>query len=336
LAFAALRDERHAEVFVMSAVRIRTFPIRRFADQERKSDRVVRRRNSVPGSAAVLVRPDFVEFRPQQQGDDMKTYLVALALTGALSGAAFAGDLMPAPAYKSPPPAVAATSWTGCSVNAGWGYGFWNQSQHTIAFPGAVATTSNDTTDGGRGWLGRFGGGCDYQFGGGLSNWVVGVFGDYDWMDLKGTNNVANVGFGGAFGAPNAAPEQEDNAWYAGARIGYLVAPALLSYFDAGYTQTRFGLQNFIATNTGLPSGGVITATTYNGWFVGGGLEYALNFSWLPVRGLFWRNEYRFASFGAKNLPLFGPGGGAFGEHTTPYVQTITSSLVWRFNLGGL
>ena len=114
----------------------------------------------------------------------------------------------------------------------------WNQDQHTETIPALAATTSGNTTDGGRGWLARFGGGCDYQFGGGLSNWVVGAFGDYDWMDLKGTNNLANVGLGGGFGAPNAAAEKEQGAWYAGARIGYLVTPALLSYFDGGYTQT--------------------------------------------------------------------------------------------------
>ena len=42
------------------------------------------------------------------------------------------------------------------------------------------------TTSGGRGALGTVGGGCDYQFSPatGWGNWVVGVFADYEFMDL--------------------------------------------------------------------------------------------------------------------------------------------------------
>lgn len=265
----------------------------------------------------------------------MNKFLAALTSTAILSSAAFAADLAPSTAPPLAPPPPATANWTGCFLDAGWGYGMWNQSQHTETFPGLVATTTNDTTDGGRGWLGRFGGGCDYQFGGGLSNWVVGIFGDYDWMNLKGTNNLANVGAGGAFGPPGSAAEKENGAWSVGGRIGYLVTPALLSYFDGGYTQTTFGPQNFTFLNSGLPVGTFISSATYGGWFAGGGLEYALDFSWLPIHGLYWRNEYRFADYSAKDVPLLGTSGGLFAQHTTPYVQTITSSLVWRFNWTG-
>ena len=55
------------------------------------------------------------------------------------------------------------------------------------------------TTDGGRGWVGRIGVGCDYQFAG--SRWVVGAFGDYDFMGLRGNNSMSEVfTFGGGAG----------------------------------------------------------------------------------------------------------------------------------------
>jgi outer membrane immunogenic protein len=265
----------------------------------------------------------------------MKTYfgwVVASAFVIGSVGSTFAADLpMKAAAPRSP-----VTTYTGCYLDVGAGYGMWNQDQLTETFPGLVPNTVATTTDGGRGWLGRFGGGCDYQLGGDLSNWVVGAFGDYDVMNIKGTNNLANVGAGGAFGPNGFAPEKERNAWYVGGRLGYLVTPALLTYASAGYTQTSFNQQNMTFLNGFGPLNAFLPATTYQGWFVGGGTEYAMNFSWLPAQGLFWRNEYRFASYGAKDLPLLGPGAGVgFGQHTTPSVQTITTSLVWKFNWGG-
>lgn len=235
-------------------------------------------------------------------------------------------------AAKAPPPAPPPSTWTGCYINAGAGYGFSQQDQHTETFPGLVQTTASDTQDSSRGWLGRFGGGCDFDPAGGLSNWVVGVFGDYDVMDLKGTNTLQQVGVGGGVGPPEAAPEKENSAWYAGGRIGYLVTPTLLSYVNGGYTQTRFGQQNFNFL-VGGPVGGFLPGTTYHGWFAGGGVEYALNFSWLPFRGLFWRTEYRFASYDAMDPQVLGPGAfPGYAQHSTPYVQTVASSLVWRFN----
>jgi outer membrane immunogenic protein len=176
------------------------------------------------------------------------------------------------------------------------------------------------------------GAGCDYQLTGSLTNWVVGAFGDYDIMGLEGTDGLQNVGTGGGVGAPTFASEKENNAWYVGGRIGYLLTPALMTYFNGGYTETRFAPQNFSFLATGLPTSAFLSSTTYHGWFIGGGLEYALNFSWLPIHGLFWRNEYRFASYNSMDIQVLGPGAlPGYAQHTTPSVQTVTSSLVWRF-----
>jgi hypothetical protein len=55
---------------------------------------------------------------------------------------------------------------------------------------------------------------------GGWGTWLVGAFADYDFMDLNGN-------------------EKESGAWAVGARIGYLVAPAILVYWNGGFTETR-------------------------------------------------------------------------------------------------
>lgn len=263
----------------------------------------------------------------QTMGDDMKRFIIGFAGIALLTGSAFAADMAPAPVYKAPPPPPPAVSWTGCYVNGGGGYGVSNTDQNEETSPGFVSTTST-TTSGGRGWLGTVGAGCDYQFTlGNLGNFVVGVLADYDFMDVQGQMvppPLADVG-----------TEKESGAWSVGGRIGYLVTPNLLTYTNAGFTEARFNAVTFnlnVAPFT--PGVNSIPSQTYQGWFLGGGTEYALNWSWLPVKGLFWRNEYRFSVYEGKDVPLFGAGGApsGFAERTNPYTQTIVSELVWRFN----
>jgi len=261
-------------------------------------------------------------------GDVMKRLLLAslagLALT---SGSALAAD-MGTPYYKAPPPPPApVASWTGCYINGGVGYGFWNEDHNTQVLGIPITEASNAA---GEGWLGRVGAGCDYQVG---SSWVIGVFGDYDFMDLNG--NVA-----GPLVTLNGENEKESAAWAVGGRIGYLVTPALLSYFEGGYTQARFDTVDLLVNVPPSPDSGLdLAARTYSGWFIGGGYEYSLS-SILPVSGLFWRTEYRYASYQRQNVPfLADPADISLAplltESTRPTVQTITSSLVWKFNFGG-
>ncbi len=275
----------------------------------------------------------------------MKKLLIGSAalIAFAACGFAHAADMAPpAPVYfKAPPPPV--YNWTGCYVDGGVGYGMWNQDHNAETYPGPVYTPLDaSSTTGGRGWLGRVGGGCDYQTPLFDNRVVIGVFGDYDFMGLNGNLDDQYYRMVGN--------ENESGAWYVGARIGYLVTPTLLTYFDGGYTQTRFDQINLsydgsaCCGSTG-PSGRNFPATTYSGWFLGGGMEYAL--TWLPIPGLFWRSEYRFSSYSAQDIPLLVTSTGAVvdtcttapepgcGLHTQKYVQTATTSLVWRFNWFG-
>lgn len=258
--------------------------------------------------------------------------LVLITVSAALLAAPLAASAadMGIP-YKAPPPPPRAT-WTGCYVDAGVGYGLWNQDLNEYVAATGAATTAS-TTDGGRGYLGRFGGGCDYQIG---SSWVVGAFADYDIQSIKGT--ISGIGVAGATPGTTAlvyGNEKETDAWYVGPRLGFLVTPGLLAYTDGGYTESRFGSINLVQASFAVPAGArSIPANTYHGWFLGGGYEYALNFSWLPIHGLFWKTEYRYAQYSSANLPILLATGAAGPDaiNSKKEVQTITSSLVWRFN----
>jgi outer membrane immunogenic protein len=256
----------------------------------------------------------------------MKT-LLAASLTGLalLSGSALAADLPPAPqVYKAPPVMAPVYNWTGCYLNGGFGYAVSNTDHSFETTPGLVPIDGRNTS-GGRGWLGIAGAGCDFEVPfAGLGNWVVGAFGDYSFMNVHEPLQEFLL----------QGDAKQTGAWAVGGRIGYVVTPNLLAYSNGGYTQSHFDQVNQQVIGVG-PVVSFIPSHTYNGWFVGGGTEYALNFSWLPISGLFWRNEYRFSSFNKADLPVLVAGTGAptgTGVHMQPYEQAVLSELVWRFN----
>ncbi|MGA7073805.1 outer membrane protein [Bradyrhizobium sp.] len=267
----------------------------------------------------------------------MKTHFgwaVASTLLMASMGAAQAADMsMP---MKAPPPAVPAPTWTGCYLDAGIGYSVWNNDQ-TLTGPfggGGTLATAATTRAGGNGWLGRIGGGCDWQLSGELSRWVIGGFADYDLVSARGSftpNEVFNVG--GGF-QPVSANVKQNGTGYVGARVGYIALPGLLTYVNAGWTGTRFSQGGEFATAFGAPIGFNYPGwTNNNGWFVGGGTEYAL--PWF--NGLFLRSEYRYASYGNRNLAEVNTTTGVLTgnvQSVKTIDQTATTSLVWKFNWG--
>jgi outer membrane immunogenic protein len=248
-----------------------------------------------------------------------KMLLGAAAIAAVLSSPALSAD-MP---LKAPPRAAPIYNWTGCFIKGGGGYGMWNQD--STGFAGPVQTGTEIRT-GGRGWFGTVGAGCDYQIG---ERWVIGVFGDYDFSGMKG-DFAASFG-GEVFGGR----EKLKSAWAVGGRIGYLISPTVLTYISGGFTEARFSSVE-LASLAVVPDpiGDRINRHTYSGWFLGSGFEY--NLGWLP--GLFWRTEYRFASYDKDNLLVVTSPGGApthLSVDSEKFVQTIRSELVWRFNWGG-
>jgi outer membrane immunogenic protein len=262
----------------------------------------------------------------------MKKMLLALAAVAAFTGSASAADL-PRPYVKAPPPPVVVASWTGCYVGGGGGYGMWNQENTGYIDPPLVRTRtqiSDTITSGGRGYFGTVQGGCDYQFGVGSQQFVIGAFGDYDFANIHGRMSPPGI-LGGFF----AGDEKLSSAWAVGGRVGWVVLPKLMTYFSGGYTEATFDRTNF---NFNFPAFGptplYIGQATYKGWFLGAGDEYAV--SMLP--GLFWKTEYRVSQFDVRTNPfLLSPGAVAtgFSEDSKKWVQTVRSELVYRFNWGG-
>jgi outer membrane immunogenic protein len=220
----------------------------------------------------------------------------------------------------APRPVPVATTWTGCYVNGGAGYGFFRQEQHAFNSLGQVLA---DETAGGSGWLGKVGGGCDYQFSpaSGWGNWVVGAFADYDFMDLRGHL--------GAIAGALVGTEKENSAAAAGGRIGYLVTPQILTYVNGGWSSTRFDGVSFANVTDGTASGFTLPGHTFSGGFIGGGTEVAV----AAFAGLYWRNEYRYAGYESADLQFSfnGVPTTAF-NHESKNVQTITTSLIWKFH----
>jgi outer membrane immunogenic protein len=253
----------------------------------------------------------------------MKKLLLATMAVFALSaGSASAADLARPVAKAPPPPPAPVYSWTGCYVGAGGGYGMYDIDSQQINAVGAPIALPFD--QGGRGGFVTAQVGCDVQA---SPRFVIGAFADWDWSGIRGDF----TGNGGAVGL-NTGELQLRHSWAAGGRVGWLVTPQLLTFVSGGYTQARFSGVDY--ANLNGPVDVSLSAATYSGYFIGSGVEY--NFGWHP--SLTWRTEYRFADYSSKDVAEFRTSTGALTGNVSrnhPYVQTIRSELVWRFNLGG-
>jgi outer membrane immunogenic protein len=261
----------------------------------------------------------------------MKTRLIAITAIAALivSPALGADIAIKSPPAPLPPPAPT-YSWTGCYAGAGIGYGVADINHSTTDPSGVVFDAGHD--NGAEGWLGMVGAGCDLQV---YTRWVVGVTGDFEFSDIKGQYSfncppgcVGPSGFSGEIKGPWA--------WGVGGRAGYLIGPALLTYWTGGFTQARFDQVNYSDAQTSAATGLVLPAQTYDGWYLGGGIEFALG-DYVP--GLYWRTEYRFSDYQSRDVSQL-CGGGLCGlsgtvhsiDRARPQEQSIWSALVYRFN----
>jgi outer membrane immunogenic protein len=269
----------------------------------------------------------------------MKKIVFALAAVASFAAPAFAADMAPRAYSKAPPaPIAAVASWTGFWISGGFGYGLLD-TEHSVTGP-VVPFPAFDVghDNGGRGWLGKVGVGADYQFAGPFGSWVVGAFADAQFSDIKGNTSFNCPGTClGPFGY--AGQIKNDWSWAAGARLGYVALPGLLTYLNAGFTEANFKQVNYFDAATGAATGLVLPSQRRDGWFVGGGTEYAIT----QLPGLFWKSEYRFADYGNKTysqLCVVAIACGAAGtihsfDRSRTFVQTATTELVYRFNWGG-
>jgi outer membrane immunogenic protein len=260
---------------------------------------------------------------------NMKKFLLALSAVAAFTGSAMAADMAPRYA-KAPPPVLPVYNWTGFYIFGGGGGGLWNAETNIVSFPGNQGFT-RDTRMGGAGWFGTVGAGYDWQFN---SSWVAGVFADGQFGDIRGSI-VRPVG---GFGADEGW-EKLHTSYAAGVRLGYLVAPNVLSYVNGGYSGSQWSGASFSGVGAGgLPVVFTTPSFTRNGWFVGGGFENSLNVFGINTPGWFLKTEYRAAYYDRVTLPETRTATGlpdGFATTFNPWVQTISTSLVYRFNWGG-
>jgi outer membrane immunogenic protein len=185
------------------------------------------------------------------------TALIAFAATGASSAA----DLhmpAPAPSILAPAPVV---SWTGfyAGVNGG---GSWGTTDHTFTgvAAGLTASTGNFKVNGGVA-------GGTFGYNRQIGAVVLGVEGDVDWANVKGT-------FAGtALGVTGSISSQLKWLDTIRGRLGYTWGPSMIYVTGGG----AYG--NITATAAGaVPAfgvaGSVAQSDTRLGWTAGAGFEY--------------------------------------------------------------
>jgi outer membrane immunogenic protein len=158
---------------------------------------------------------------------------------------------------------------------------------------------------------------------------VAGVFADGQFGSIRGSITNPVVAFEGR--------EKLRDSWAAGVRVGYLIAPNVYSYVNAGYSGSQWSGAAFSTLAAAAAPVFTTPSFTRNGFFVGGGVENSLNIFGLAAPGWFMKTEYRAAYYDRITLPETFVGGGLTGAADTfkPWVQTVSTSLVYRFNWTG-
>src|SRR5450755_351567 len=196
----------------------------------------------------------------------MKKLIIALTAVAAFTGSASAADLAARP-YTKAPMMEPAYSWTGFYIFGGGGYGMFDSNTYATTFPGGTPLTIGQKV-GGDGYFGTVGAGYDWQFNG---SWVAGIFADGQFGSLRGTLQDPDNFITGRI--------KMQDAWAAGARLGYLVAPNVYSYVNAGYSGSHWSGTTMPSGFPGVPAAIPSASYTLKGWFVGGGVENTLNIS---------------------------------------------------------
>jgi outer membrane immunogenic protein len=256
----------------------------------------------------------------------MKKLVLALSAVAAFTRSALAADL-PARTYSKAPMMAPVYNWTGFYIFGGAGGGLWDADTRVVDHATGAPLLGLNQKQGGDGWYGTVGAGYDWQFSG---SWVAGIFADGQFGSIKGTIQDQDPFFAGS--------EKLKTSWAAGVRLGYLVAPNVLSYVNGGYSGSNWSGTTLLDTHVGAATGLHTNSFDRNGWFIGGGVENSLNIFGFAAPGWFMKTEYRAAYYDTKNIAeLFDGTNLPNGRDITfkPLVQTISTSLVYRFNWGG-
>jgi outer membrane immunogenic protein len=237
-----------------------------------------------------------------------------------LAGPVFAADL-PTKVVQSSATTASIPNWTGFYVDGGFGYGMWSADTVVIDPRTGACVLCVAQRQGGRGSLGTVGIGYDFQFTLANFNLVAGPLGSFDFTSIKGTiQDQINGQISGE--------EKMTSAWSAGVRLGWLVNPSVLTYFNGGWSRAHFDGTTLVSDTTGIPNGSITPSFSPSGWFIGSGVEYMFAPGW------FARAEYRYAEYRSTLLPEVNPTPGITLNDISfrPIVQSTRTELVYKFN----
>jgi outer membrane immunogenic protein len=226
----------------------------------------------------------------------IKTIAAGCFAVGALMSAqcAVAADLSVAPLYKAPPPAIApAYNWSGfyLGINGGggWGHSNWDTSSDRIGLSGGLV-----------------GGTAGYNWQ--LGSAVLGVEGDIDWANLKGTN------------ASTLCPAgcSTSDTWLSTVRgrAGYAFG-GVLPYVTGG-----LAMGDVRATTLGFAG----ASNTSAGWTAGGGIEFALPGNWSA------KAEYLYVDLGKFNCGT--ACNGLPTDNVSMHDNIVRAGVNYRFDWG--
>jgi len=263
----------------------------------------------------------------------MKTKLILSAVAALLAGvsAASAADLAARPYTKAPmAPMVAIYDWTGFYLGADAG-GIWGGGRSTLVdftsegYDLGPAYNSSRSSS----WLAGVHAGYNFQT---ASKIVLGVEGDFEWSDLKHSDNGILLAGGVPFGTSLWNVSDKLN-WLATVRgrLGY-AAGNWMPYVTGGAAWSDTHYTGFVTNNIAAAGGpGPYDVTnTKLGWAAGAGIELMAAPNWL------FRAEYLHYGFGGEQItgatnPTFVPGArGVFTLGSTSY-DTVRVGVSYKF-----
>ena len=218
--------------------------------------------------------------------------LVVAALV--VAQCATAADLSVAPLYKAPPPAMApAYNWSGfyLGINGGggWGHSNWDTSSDRIGLSGGLV-----------------GGTAGYNWQ--IGRAVLGLEGDIDWANLKGTNTSTLCPLGCS----------TSDTWLSTVRgrAGYAFG-GVLPYVTGG-----LAVGDIRAATPGFPG----ASNTSAGWTAGAGIEVGLTGNWSA------KAEYLYVDLGRFNCGV--SCNGLPTDNVSMHDNVVRAGVNYRFDLG--
>jgi len=226
---------------------------------------------------------------------------------------AFAADL-PAPDYRAPVAAPApVVDWTGYYVGGDVGYALGRDLDREVAANGAPSTFGPAGAATTKGVVAGGFVGYNLQVSGPL---VLGIEGDLEWTNLKGSANFTN--------APANTYQSSINAQGSiRGRIGTVFDRAL--FYANGGVAIADTYEHYVANGPPAPGAFIDVFSQRVGWTVGAGVDYMFAPNWIG------RVEYRYADFGTFTTnPSVLPG---FTENHR--ITDNTARLGFAYKFGG-